>query len=189
MDLHRLKSKPASARATWDNLSWYSPFFPARPEPDLHWQNWLSDSGSLTRRLKEVSDGRFRVELLSQRLCRPALNEAALLGLAPDQHAVIRQVILHGAGQPWVFARTVMPLATLAQGNDYLLRLGNRSLGSVLFNSPHIHRAGLEICQPDPAFITPFHWGRRSLFQIRRQPILVCELFLPPFARDLQLAV
>ncbi len=187
MDLQQLTSQRAASRPEWEQLNWMSPHTPGQVQPDDAWLDWLTDSTSLTRRLKQVSGQRFHVQLLQQRLLRPALNECRLLGMATQDYAVIRQVILHGINQPWVFARTVIPLSTLRLGNRHLMLLGNRSLGSVLFKNAHTQRTSQEIAHREPEFCAPFIWGRRSTFEIRQSPLLVTELFLEPFRQHLKL--
>jgi len=187
LDLHQRKSPQAITRLDWDVLNWVRPYAPGYVQPDSTWLDWLTDSTSLTRRLKQVSGQRFHVQLLQQCLMRPALNECRLLAMDSQQYALIRQVILHGENQPWVFARTVIPLPTLHQGNRHLMMLGNRSLGSVLFKNAQTKRTPMEITPYTPDFSTPFIWGRRSTFEIRQAPLLVTELFLEPFRQHQQL--
>lgn len=187
MNLQQLISPKAASRAQWEQLTWGHPFAPGRKQPDADWMNWLTDGSSLTQRLKQASDQQFRVQLLQQRLLRPALNESRLLGLGSQEFALVRQVILYGRDQPWVFARTVIPLSTLQQGNRHLMLLGNRSLGSVLFKNRTTQRVSKEITAAHAGFCTSFVWGRRSVFEIRTAPLLVTELFLEPFRRHLRL--
>lgn len=182
MNLQRLRSRDVIQRSAWDQLHWTCPHAPGHSRPDDMWHDWLMNPSSLTRRLQKVSQYTFRVERTDQQILKPALNEARLLGLHSQQYALIRQVILHGKDQPWVFARTVIPLSTLNAGNRHLMRLGNRSLGSVLFKYPHIRRAPIEITRRQPLFPAEFVWGRRSIFEIHQSPLLVTELFLEPFA-------
>lgn len=187
MDPLQLTSLRAASRPEWEQLNWMQPHTPGKMQPDEQWLDWLTDTSSLTKRLKHSSQQRFRVQLLQQKLLKPALNECRLLGMGTQEHAVVRQVILHGINQPWVFARTVIPLATLYQGNRHLMLLGNRSLGSVLFKNAHTKRTSQEITQYTPGFCAPFIWGRRSTFEIHQAPLLVTELFLEPFREHLNL--
>lgn len=189
MNRHTLVSRQAVQRTSWDRLHWFSPRSPGTQQPDTQWHSWLMNPSSLTRRLQQASHDRFRVEQLSQHVVKPALNEASLLKMHSQQYALVRQVLLYGGDQPWVFARTVVPLTTLNAGNRHLLKLGNRSLGSVLFKYPHIRRAPIELCHADPdnVFFTDFVWGRRSIFEIHQSPLLVTELFLDTFCQSQQL--
>jgi len=187
LDLQQLTSQQAASRREWEKLNWLSPHTPGQIRPDHDWLDWLTDASSLTRRLKQASQQRFHVQLLQQSLLRPALNECHHLGMTTQEYALVRQVILHGLNQPWVFARTVIPLPTLRQGNRHLMLLGNRSLGSVLFKNAHTRRTSQEITRSYPDFCAPFIWGRRSTFEIRQAPLLVTELFLEPFRNYLNL--
>jgi chorismate lyase len=145
----------------------------------------LLDRGSLTERLIAVSDGQFRVEVLRQRWGVARADEARLLGLKPRQAALIREVILHGKHQPWVYARSILPAKSLNHSLRHLKRLGNKPLGAVLFSDPHLQRSDIEIARLDPQHL-PFGisqavWGRRSVFFLHGQPLLVSEVFLPDF--------
>lgn len=159
-------------------------------------RNWLVDDTSLTRRLQQACTAHFDVEVISQRLERPMLSEARALGRPPREIALVRQVRLRCAGQPWVFARTAVPLSSLEGGLKRLSQLGNRPLGAVLFADPRMQRQPLEIAR-----ITPRHrlfkmacssgehshgelWGRRSVFTLQGCPLLVSEFFLPTLFND-----
>ena len=154
-------------------------------------QDWLHDKGSLTRRLVQACQGQFRVEVLSLAWQRPMLNEALRLGLPAQQRALIRQVMLYCNDQPWVYARTVLPVRTLDGPYRFLIRLGNRPLGAVLFADPSIKRDEMEFACIQPgstmfdmatsrsADIPECIWGRRSVFHLQTAPILVNEIFLP----------
>lgn len=161
-----------------------------RNVPELAAQ-WLFDSSSLTRRVCEACAGRFRVDVLSQHWGRPMFNEARRLGLADRSIALIRQVHLLCDEQPWVFARTVIPRRTLSGPRRYLTQLGSRPLGAVLFADPSMRRDEVEVACIRPgqyAFDLATHkldrqprciWGRRSVFFLERESLLVSEIFLP----------
>jgi chorismate--pyruvate lyase len=153
--------------------------------PRQHWQlappaplrDWLRESGSLTARLVALADGDFRVRLLAQHWGRPAPEEARRLGLAPGRCALIREVVLIGRGQPWVRARSVLPVSSLTGPGRRLRKLGNRSLGHLLFRDPTLRRGAIEIArlgQPEGRVL-----ARRSLLVYRGRPLLVAECFLP----------
>jgi chorismate--pyruvate lyase len=155
---------------------------------------WLFDPGSLTARLIEVCHGRFHVQVLSQVWRPPLHNESKRLGMRQRQMALIREVYLCCDAQPWVFARTVIPRKTLTGKQKHLADLGSRSLGSVLFADPHMHRDEIEVSCLHPAeqlyqkavAVLPQApasiWGRRSVFYLNHKPLLVNEIFLPGIA-------
>jgi chorismate--pyruvate lyase len=148
-------------------------------------QPWLLDRGSLTRRLVELSGGDFHVEPVSQQWARPLRNERLLLKLPDTQVAWVREVILYGKGKPWVFARSVIPVASIEGGLRYLKRLGTRPLGALLFSDPTMERGAIQIAplEPDtlPVETREPCWGRRSVFYLSGKPLLVSEVFLPEF--------
>ena len=152
---------------------------------------WLFERGSLTRRILLHCRNTFRVEVLSQQWQRPMLNEALRLGVQPEQHALIREVLLYCGDTPWVFARSILPRQTLTGPDLFLAKLGNRPLGEILFSDPNITRDTLEIAvikknqhmfssateclNTSPESI----WARRSVFYLHKKPLLVNEVFLP----------
>ncbi len=151
---------------------------------------WLLDEDSLTERLRECCGGGFRVERVAQGWRRPLPSEALALGMRAGQAALVREVRLICGNMPWVVARTVIPRATLKGRHRRLARLGNRSLGAVLFADPSMQRGALEIANLDRgmrlhaevtrglANVPGELWGRRSCFRLAGRPLLVCEFFL-----------
>lgn len=143
------------------------------PSPAL--KGWLRDRGSLTERLLEKSDGAFRVELLGQYWGRACRDEANILGISPRHRVMIREVILHGKNTPWVYARSILPVSSLDRSLRHLKRLGTKPLGALLFSDPHMTRSPIEVTR------TTRGWGRRSVFYLHNEPLLVSEIFLPTF--------
>ena len=82
-----------------------------RPHPKL--QTWLLDPSSLTARLMVASNGDLQVIIVRQFIGRPSLSECKALAMPSHQLALVREVILQGCGQPWVFARSLLPLSSL----------------------------------------------------------------------------
>ena len=157
-------------------------------------RGWLLDRGSLTARLQTRCPACFRVELLHQGRERPRIDESRLLGIPPGRHALVREVHLYCDGTAWVFARTVIPLASLRGRNRRLGSLGERPLGAFLFAHPGLRRGRFELgclSPGDPLFrralgddaradgVVDAVWGRRSVFWLHGQPLLVAEFFLP----------
>lgn len=162
--------------------------------PPLALQQWLAHPGSLTARLIAKSAGRFRVEVVRQVIGRPDLNECQVLGVNPTSLALIREVILKGNDQPWVFARSLLPLTSLTGPLRHLRKQTNRPLGAFLFSQPHLVRSPIAIAaiSRDHAYVPAYLagserlWGRRSVFSLQGKPILVSEVFLPDFVSSLQ---
>ncbi len=159
-------------------------------------QNWLTGRGSLTRRIicacnQSPKNTGFRVAVIHQAWEKPSLSEAKLLGMKSNELGFVRQVYLYCGKQPWVYAKTVIPRATLHGELQKLTSLGTQPLGEILFANRHISRDAIQI-----ANITQNHtlfnvatakstvtaisiWGRRSVFTIAEKPLLVSEIFLP----------
>ncbi len=144
-------------------------------------------------RLKQLSGGDFRVRVLSQDWLRPRPDEESSLGSRAGSIALVRHVQLVCKGQPWVFARTVIPVSSMRGRLKRLAHLGDRPLGAMLFADPGMQREVVELARitPGQALFADATadlaqqpkeiWGRRSIFRIANHPLLVSELFLPSF--------
>ena len=136
-----------------------------------------------------LSQGDFRVEVLQQTYARASHSEAQALAIAPHSLCLIREVILMGHNQPWVFARSVLPLTSLTGKLRHLRKQGNRPLGAFLFSQPHLTRSTIAVAVinrhhgylPEALIGDKWVWGRRSIFYVGGKPLLVSEVFLPGF--------
>lgn len=155
-----------------------------QPAPAARQRDWLDEPGSLTRRLTALAAGQFAVEPLHEGWQTLRDDECAALGVPPGSEGWVREVYLLGGGQPWVFARSVAARSALAAHPFALERLGNTSLGHLLFRDPAFVREPIEACRY-PAALLPAAvrhtglWGRRSLFRQGALGVLVAEVFLP----------
>lgn len=149
---------------------------------------WLLDRGSLTERLIRASKGQFEVRVLFQGMGVPHLSEQRALDLPARQRTLIREVILLGNHQAWVYARSIIPVKTLTGRLRRLRKLDNRPLGALLFSDPGMARGPIEISnlsmfeQTVPATCGHPIQGRRSLFWLDSKPLLVSEVFLTGFS-------
>jgi chorismate--pyruvate lyase len=169
---------------------WFLPSQALKNRIDPRVLAWLSDEGSLTARLKQRCPDAFSVQVLDENWQRPDPSESRLLGTPAGQKALLRQVHLLCGDQLCVYARSVIPLATLQGRHRRLQHLGDKPLGEYLFAQPGLRRERIEWrCMtpesslyrralPGKAGEQPI-WGRRSLFRIDRKPLLVAEFFLP----------
>lgn len=161
-----------------------------RPAPRL--LHWLADTGSLTARLQHKSHGHFRVEILRQVIARPQLSEQRALGMKRSHVALIREVVLYGQDEPWVFARSVLPLSSLTGSLRHLRKQGTKPLGAFLFSHPYLKRSPISIAAIKPqsgyvpaALLNNKLWARRSVFYLMDKPLLVSEVFLQAFCARL----
>ncbi len=159
--------------------------------------HWLVDTGSLTARLKSLAADGFEVRVIRLDRERPMWSERQALGIPDRRQALIRHVLLLGNGQPWVFARTVIPVTSLDGDLRYLAYLKERPLGAALFANHDLSRGEVEIAAFEPshtifkeafacaAVCVDRMWGRRSVFELGGRRLLVSEIFLPGITDNL----
>lgn len=151
---------------------------------------WLHNRGSLTLRIMQHCE-RFAVRNVRDGKANIALDESAILDIAPQRLAWSREVFLHADDQPVVFAHSACNIRSLGSAWHSLRNLGNRPLGAVLFSLPEVRRMPLHYnalhaqhplyrraacALGDPPSRL---WARRSLFYLHGEPLLVTEVFLP----------
>ncbi len=153
--------------------------------------SWLFDRASLTARLIRhcrLHDGAvFRVKVLRQAIAAPTLDERRVLNIRSRHCAIIREVKLYCGEHAMVYARTVIPLATVTGAQRLYANLGNRPLGAMLFADKSMRRAEVtvsclrpgDLLYPNTGEKNDGVWGRRSVFTVGGKPLLVSEYFLP----------
>lgn len=162
--------------------------------------SWLQDAGSLTARLIAQSRGEFRVEVLFQGFGQIRLDERRALTfnkrrLNKHHATLIREVILYGNNQPWVFARSLLPLSSLTGRLRQLRKTSRKPLGAFLFKQPKLQRSPIEVAKinhnhhylPEYLHKNQTVWGRRSVFYVDQKPLLVSEVFLPDFVKTIKM--
>ena len=149
---------------------------------DPYLKNWLLDTGSLTERVQSLCR-HFSLEKLGQGRQGLHHSEQALLNAATDSDWQVREVLLCADGEPWVYARSVIPQTLI---DDELANLGTQPLGKRLFNDARFARSDFELCQATPEALSRLNmdiadtlWGRRSLFSFQGSRMIVAEVFLP----------
>jgi chorismate--pyruvate lyase len=170
-------------------MRWSASFDDFTPPATPAAATWLAEPGLLTERLRACCDGRQGLAVVSEREAPLATAEAALLQ-APGNAAFVREIELTCDGRAWVFAQSLIPLATLAR-HGWLSKLGDTALGERLAALPGLERGPLEFARLTPG-VTLFHralrqsidppielWARRSWFAIDGDRLLVQEVFLP----------
>lgn len=157
--------------------------------------SWLTDTGSLTRRLQAYNQHGFAVQLLGNHWMRPLLDESQSLNIPAMELVYQREVRLMDGDQANVYARTVVPRATYMAMQARFNKLGNTPLGEVLFTDPRVKRGPIEIACLKPgqwlyemALLEETDrpdelWGRRSHFYLSGKKLLVNEIFLPTLGR------
>lgn len=163
-----------------------------RTRDNVALRDWLCDRGSLTARIQ--MKGNFAVQVLRQGLARPTPDEASALAIEPGCLAWVREVVLFCDDEIVVFAHTVLPRRPRGPLTRWLARLGNRSLGALLFAHAGFARGPMVFRRLDQhdALFTPARqalagggetpaalWARRSRFSFGGQAVLVSEVFSP----------
>lgn len=165
-------------------------------------RHWLTDRGSLTAKLISHSN-RFRVQRVFQHHDFCWGDEFAAIGLTKPGKVHAREVLLRCDEQAAVYAHTVLPLHATSSQWPLFKTLGNKSLGSTLFNDRLVVRGTIQYArlQPNHPAMRRAHYlikaelsdetrqqftrplfARRSLFFRRGGVMLVTELFLPAIA-------
>lgn len=138
------------------------------------WRDWLLYTGSLTTRLCGL--GNFRVEILREFHGAPTQLERQQLALNHQARVWVREVVLKVDGVALVYARTAVPQRTLQGKEKRLQHLGEKSLGSYLFQQPNLQRQPLAVshCNPNQLGL---EWCRHSVFTLGHKPLMVSEAF------------
>lgn len=165
----------------------------------LRLKSWLFEQGSITRRCKLVCK-KFKVIILKQTWSYPRPDDALLLQMPVPMYSLVREVYIVCDDNPWIYARSIIPLLTLTgKGRQLIPYLDNRPLGEFLFNHPRVLRSHLQIAQIKPShydYQDAMHfteytkedlWGRRSVFKLYSRPLLVTEILLPALYKNLNL--
>lgn len=172
------------------NLITRPPHWVKRLSSHCAYRAWLTDQGSLTRRIQERCN-QFRVRHVHLDSARVSRDEAIELALKPGSLAIQREVFLYCGDIPVVFAHSILPLASLRGPWQTLVRLGAKPLGAALFSNPLVTRTALRFKKLNrhhalyrlasgPLANPPYClWARRSVFSLHNKSILVTEVFLP----------
>jgi chorismate lyase len=158
---------------------------------ERHLRSWLSDPCSLTARCLRHCRS-FRIRVLRQGMLLP-LDDGSVRSRLP-----VREVLLECDGVPVIFAHSVLSTARSGRLGRWFARLGNRSLGSLLFTHAGFRRGAIEFLRLHPrhplyrrllecavipegarAGIKPLLWARRSRHHLGQRSVLVTEVFLP----------
>ncbi len=187
-----LRGKPlhADSRTMLNaGLRWHALAGPLPAAVPAYLHPWVGLESSMMVALHRMLGASPSLQLLGDGPGRLYDDEAALLGSC-DGYGQAREVVIAGAGQSLIAARTVYSAPGLLR-HPGLATLGERPLGDLLFAT-----GVAEWTRRDYAFIDadmPVHalvrqacgpaatacWGRRTVFLLDRQPLLVTEIFLP----------
>ncbi len=148
----------------------------------------LAYRGSLTQRFKEMMGQTPKLTVLKQRREIIPIQDRISLPIGSREWAFVREIKMSKGNQDWMYARTIVPTATLKGNGGRLTGLGNTSIGKILFGRNGAYRQDLKIEEViqlpivkglKMQLINYPLWQRRSIFELQSGPILVTELFLP----------
>ncbi len=157
--------------------------------PSLSLKSWLNETDSLTKRLRGIYGTDLKVRILFHQWQSAFVDECQLLRISRSRYELIREVLLYAGETPLILARTILPEPTIKIAQRNLSHLGTRPLGEVIFAYPDLERRRREFSRTNSddwslSVNQEFNvietvWGRRTLYAIHNQPLLVSEFFLP----------
>ena len=164
-------------------------FWQSAPRAAGRYQQWLTDRGSLTRRIEARAPG-MTDKVVFQGRRRLHRDERFLARAGGSAYALTRDVLLYCGDTPVVYAHSVLAPGSRGEGWRLMQGMGPRPLGAALFTDPRIRRLmlrqrklghGHELYRHASRSVKPGSapWARRSLFMVGNSPILVTEVFLP----------
>jgi chorismate--pyruvate lyase len=152
---------------------------------------WLSDPGSFMQRLKNHGITNAQIQILAEGWNAPFEEERRMLNLPISDEAWVREVSIQSDNRIWMYARTVIPQATLTGKERILQHLKTRSLGSILFSYPDMKRGEFDYFYIDQqsswydkiaTYLTmpnEILSARRSMFTLGDKSLLLTEVFFP----------
>ncbi len=153
----------------------------------------LSDRGSLTERFRQVMGVTPHLTRLGQGHQFVCWRERRLLGIDQRQMALVREIKMGNGEQNWLFARTVVPIATLRGSAKRIANLNDAPIGKILFGRNGARRKEMKVFLTNQLPKTVVQqgivsssqitqrmlWQRESIFEFPSGPLMVSELFLP----------
>lgn len=162
------------------------------PMPHNHW-NGLLFQGSFTEHLRKITKNKIEHRLKFAGWAHPNIEECLPLSINPHNRSWIREIEWVHRHSIWVFARVIIPEETALIQEASLTKIGETSLGQLLFSDPDLIRSPFEICR------IPYNhiyrqianagndippkelWARRSIFHFHKKPLMVIEVFKPEY--------
>ncbi len=181
------------------SASQQSPWQTYVPRIDKRHQHWLTDTNSLTLKLKRHCQ-QFQVLRAFQGKRALHLSEYQAIQRPLARPVMTRDVILCCDGQPVVIGHTITALDALKRHWPFFNALGNKALGLTLFFNPLITRKPFEytrLARHDMLYqlaqktlkaqgfqvdLPEYLWARRGVFVHQRQKgsrMMVTEIMLP----------
>ena len=135
--------------------------------------SWLNEPGSITSRIKSSSN--FRLKLLRDGPGEVNAAEDDLI-ITNYKENNIREVVLFSDEEPFIFAKSILPLETIRLGLDALGNLKENPLGDILFSHPEIKKKYMLFAKFESN--RKKFYGRKGIYTVKGYPFSVCEIFL-----------
>jgi chorismate--pyruvate lyase len=173
-------------------LQWCCNPYDLVPAPPPNIFKWLTKPYVLSKAFKRYCHD-LDVTVLSQEFIRTDFEKYSTLSLS-DKDPFVRQVFLNGDGIPWSYGRVIIPSQTFERHFPAFEALGSKLIGeTLLYDNPLVKRDPFEYTYLNsihPLFQEIYQnlsnevpretlYGRRSVFYIQGDPLLVSEFLLP----------
>ena len=135
--------------------------------------SWLNEPGSITSRIKSFSN--FRLKLLRDGPGEVNAAEDDLI-IANYKENNIREVVLFSDEEPFIYAKSILPLETIRLGLSALGNLNENPLGDILFSNPEIKKKYMLFAKFESN--KRIFYGRKGIYTVKGYPFSVCEIFL-----------
>jgi chorismate lyase len=127
---------------------------------------WLTSKESLTLRLRTFTKNKISLHLFYDDW-----------GITDENtEAWIRRMEWRYFDEVWVAATVIIPEQSITEDTMELTRIGDRSIGDVLFQDPTLTRTDF-VFNPLKNNV----WSRHSIFHFKKKPISIIENFYPAF--------
>lgn len=146
-----------------------------RPTPNM--EQWLTKPHVLGDALAQAH-GEIQVQVLSQTFQSAFEHELTYLqNVGKGTPFFIREIYLKNADQVLTYGRVTIPDATFTNNKTKIVELKNKSFGkTILYSHPNYRRSEFEYAHIHHEGVD--YWGRRSIFWLDADPLIVTEVYM-----------
>lgn len=137
-------------------------------------KDWLIESGSLTRRLRALTNHCIEFRVLQDQWGVADEISRLLVNRNNQDKTWIRHIEWRHHDVLWVEAIVIIPEKSIKYAPE-LQYVGQGSIGDLLFQDPTLKRSDFIFEKQEDDFL------RRSIFYYKKQPLLISERFLSAF--------
>ena len=134
--------------------------------------SWLNEPGSITSRIKSFSN--FRLKLLRDGPGEVDTAEDDLI-ITNYEENNIREVVLYSDEEPFIYAKSILPLETIRLGLGALGNLKENPLGDILFSNPEIKKKYMLLLSLNR--IKKYFMGEKAYIQLK----VILSVFVKSF--------